>query len=623
MVEKISEIYTELFTHYLEFFPQYRRNLIILEDMHKWIKELDFGSPLQNESDLLIYMEWLSILNLLKPICLVKVPKPPEGTQFVINSYDIDKDHKEGLIFFPKDVYDIKTTIKNTLTVKPWDYSKHEIPRDDISEGYKVRVNKVHYLYHPLQFFNLMTYLQGNNYENIFRTKTYQEFYWKRKILLDDYLVKSIKEILSEKGGTIEEYVDKQVQSGNYFNQFLGIILSQNHWLTPERLRLWIKIESIFIPHFFKPSSNPDISMNVQLPYFQRWDQEKRAKKVNEINNAFKNYDENFKDFFDSNEFHKIREFRKSIEIYLRLDGLENFIDLFLLIKSEKKDKLKGRLSLFVNFIEIARILREAENRLIREYPELEEFKVEPKWYEPKYRFESEEEYNEYVKMVLLRYDIFQEDKFVIFVEGETELIILEDWLNFVYGRTGVKISLKSLGSKRSGFIFEYLIKNFEVHDFFLVLDADTKEYIVGKMANLKGKGINEDSIYIFYPDFVTENFSVQEILDAFKNYIIDTNNEIETDSKKIQISDSAYEKLEEDLISLKDQGFEEILENFLKIQLNDDRQNLKKTKFAENLRDEMRKNFRVEKGRTQYVFEKILGDFVTKIQMRQFPKER
>lgn len=622
MPEKISKIYSKLFTHYLEFLPHYRRNLIELGDMHKWIKELDFGSPLHNESDLLIYMEWLSVLNLLKPFCIVKIPKPPEGTQFVIKRFDIDKDHKEGLISFPKEIYDIRTTLENSLTVTPWDNSKHEILRDDVSEGYKVRVNKVHYLYHPLQFFNLMTYLGGNTYENIFQTKIYQEFYWKRKILLDDYLVKTIKEIVKEKGDSIEDYIEKQVQSGDHFNQFLAIMLQQNNWLTPERLELWIKIESIFLPHFFKPSSNPEISLNIQLPYSQRRDQEKRNEKIKEINNSFKNFHDNFKKFFDIDEFHKIRDFRQIIEIYLRFDGLEDFIDLFLLIKSEKKDKLKGRLSLFVNFLEIARVLREAENRLIEEYPDLEEFKTDPKWYEPKYSFESKEDYNEYVKKVLVKYDIFQEDKFVIFVEGETELIILEDWLSFVYSRTGVKISLKSLGGRRKDFIFAYLIKNFKVNDFFLVLDADGPGYVEGKKPNLKSKGIEEDSFYIFYPDFVTENFSIQEVLNAFKNYISDINNEIKPNVKKIVISDSEYEKLEEKLKNEKEKGFEDILEDFLKKQLKDNRPRLKKTKFAENLRDEMRKNFSVEKGRTQYAFEKILGNFIKKIQMRQFPKD-
>ncbi len=85
----------------------------------------------------------------------------------------------------------------------------------------------------------------------------------------------------------------------------------------------------------------------------------------------------------------------------------------------------------------------------------------------------------------------------------------------------------------------------------------------------------------------------------------------------------SNAKQLEEKLINEKEQGFEDIVEDFLKNQVNNDRLKLKKTKFAEKLRDEMRKNFFVKKGRTQYAFEKILGNFIEKIQMRQFPKNK
>ena len=86
--------------------------------------------------------------------------------------------------------------VKDTRTIKPWDYSKYELARDDILEGYKENADKVKYLYHPLQFFNLMTFLKGNIYKNTFETEIYKEFYWKRKFLLDDYIVKKINPLI-------------------------------------------------------------------------------------------------------------------------------------------------------------------------------------------------------------------------------------------------------------------------------------------------------------------------------------------------------------------------------------------------------------------------------------------
>ena len=64
------------------------------------------------------------------------------------------------------------------------------------------------------------------------------------------------------------------------------------------------------------------------------------------------------------------------------------------------------------------------------------------------------------------------------------------------------------------------------------------------------------------------------------------------------------------------------IEEKSLKTKSKNDRFKLKKTRFAEMLRNEMRINFSIEKGRIQYPFEEILGKFIKKIQMRQFPKD-
>lgn len=60
MSENISNIYAKLFKHYLEFLPQYRRNLIESKEMHKWLKDLDFGTRLNNYSDFVIYLEFLN-----------------------------------------------------------------------------------------------------------------------------------------------------------------------------------------------------------------------------------------------------------------------------------------------------------------------------------------------------------------------------------------------------------------------------------------------------------------------------------------------------------------------------------------------------------------------------------
>lgn len=108
---------------------------------------------------------------------------------------------------------------------------------------------------------------------------------------------------------------------------------------------------------------------------------------------------------------------------------MENFIDLFLYIDSEKKEKLKGYLNYYANIIEIIRTLKLMENELIKAYPSLVESKTQPKWYEPRYFFDIGEEKEEikYRTKLLLDYGLIQEETFIIFIEGPTKMKLLED----------------------------------------------------------------------------------------------------------------------------------------------------------------------------------------------------
>ena len=130
--------------------------------------------------------------------------------------------------------------------------------------------------------------------------------------------------------------------------------------------------------------------------------------------------------------------------------------------------------------IEIIRILRMIEKKFINTFPSLNKHDVPPKWYEPKYVLEKGEEI-ENRQIVLLDYGLTQADTFIIFVEGKTELILLEEWLKFISRLSRVKVNLKELTGKRKAFMFKYLVKNFNATEYFLVLDQDTEEYARGK----------------------------------------------------------------------------------------------------------------------------------------------
>lgn len=370
----------------------------------------------------------------------------------------------------------------------------------------------------------------------------------------------------------------------------------------------WIKIESLFNPKFYSQRFSREIGLDWQTP-----DGRLSRKNIDEYYNWQQDIFNNFSKVYKEEDFLEVKEFRVYVERYLSIDGLDNFIDLFLRINSEKKNKLKGNLNYFVNMLEIVKTLRLVEQELTENFPNLSKYIEEPKWYKPKYFFKSHDEEIEYNKKIFLEYGIFQEEKFVVFVEGDTELILLEDWLREMFYRTNIRISLKKLPSgKRTSFYFEYLIKDFRGSEFFLLIDADTPNYPKGKKAQLKGAGINEDSYKIFIPDFITANYNPEEVYKAFLSFFKKIKETIEAKTeRKVRLSEVEKRNL---LNSLKNKSefekYEKIVEDFLKIKLENKDYKIKKTDYASHVLDVQIKNYN-----KRYLFKEVLGKFIHKIQ--------
>ncbi|MFW9880139.1 MAG: hypothetical protein ACFFG0_44255, partial [Candidatus Thorarchaeota archaeon] len=396
----------------------------------------------------------------------------------------------------------------------------------------------------------------------------------------------------------------------------------QNRWLREPSLKLWIKIESLFSPIFNIQRNDPDINMYFQKAETFWFDKEKhrefRERYYNWREDVINNFDKHF--FFD--EFQILKEFREFVLRYIRIDGLDYFIDLFLHISDDKKDKLKGFPNYWINMVNIFTILKRMEYMYFDFYSDLSEFKTERKFYEPKYDFKDQEELIEHKKKIFLDFGLTQEETYIIFTEGLTETLLLEDWAELVFYRTSIRLNIKPLGGKRKKFIFEYLTREFKVSEFFLVLDQDTKEYADGLKANLAGKGISEDQFYVFYPDFVTANFIPQEIFEAFLGFIKELKDEIEQKSdKRIELKETDNEKVLLRLINKTDiERYEDLIEECLRIILKSPDYELDKTDFAKYLLNIMRKNLSTSPRSRKYFFEEILEKFVDKIQAKIFP---
>ena len=632
--KKLSEIYSKIFKVYLDFSPTYRRNLIDLKQMFDWLKEIEYNPGISDYPDFFLLMEWFNSINLIKPFFVVHFPaqhpyhicyNQQEVLVNNINNTDLKTLYEEGYLCFPAEIYNIKPSSSKNIS-NQWNFKKikHKIKvkAKNASENgqseIKIAIEETIYFYHPIQFFQLITYLQAFSYRDLLNKKQYKEFYWSRRFNFDDWVINRIKKYLKEEEKSTEEFIKEEISHGSSFHQIHGILFGQNRWLIERSLLLWLKLEPLFNPTFYTYRFSREISLDWQVL---------QDKKFNKLADKYYDWREkifnSFPTFFEEGDFKKVNEFRVRVERYLRIDGLDNFIDLFLRINAEKKNKLKRSPNYFVNMLEIVKTLRLMEHELIRNFPNLSKISKESKWYEPKYFFEDENEEIEYNKKILLDYGIFQEEKFVVFVEGDTELILLDDWLRMMFFRRDIKISLKKLPSgKKTASHFKNLVIDFKGSEFFLILDADTPNYIEGKKAELSGAGIDEDSYKIFIPDFITANYSIDEVFGAFLTFFKEIKEKIELNSeKKIKLSDSEKQKL---LNDLKDKAefdkYEDIIENFLKSKLNKENYKLKKTNFANHLLAIQIKNFS-KTSRNRYQFEEVLGKFIDKIQRIRFPE--
>ena len=623
--KKLSKYYSDIFKVYLNFSPEYRRNLIDLNDMFKWIEEIEIRD-ISHKYDFFVLMEWFNAFNLIKPFCIIQYP--PEmfnEAQFIIRSgsENLRELFEKGVISFPTEIYDIKISNEEDIrSIKPWKYQKIQANKD-VQENLRsyFQYDLIQYVYHPLQFFQVLTYLKGYSYRQLFSIKQYSEFYWRRRFQFDDYLIEKIKNSIKEEKKSVDDFIKEEISNTRGLHQLDFIFFGQNQWLIPRSLLMWVKIETLYRPVFFRPSRSHDVSINFQIPLEEQLNEKRFEEFLKRHNNWIKKITENLTDYFKKEDYYHIKELRQETERYLHLYGLENFVDLFLLIHSNKKNKLKGYLSYYVNILEIIRTLRKFEGFLIEKIPELEKEKKEPKWYEPKFYFESEEEKIEYIQKLYLEYGLTQKDTYVVFVEGPSEKILLEDWTRIIHSRTHVKLDIQELDGKSNAKFFKYMINKFSANEYFLILDADTDSYIAGKKEELKNAKISEDSYHIFYPDFITANFNQDEIFRAFLEYFEEISEKIKEKKGEEIVLKKTDKKEFLEILKDKEVGdkYENLVEKYLKIKLNNEEFELKKTLFARKLKN----NIVLEgKNRKRYPFEEILGKFATKIQMKTFPEE-
>ncbi|MBN1800698.1 MAG: hypothetical protein JW891_04285 [Candidatus Lokiarchaeota archaeon] len=290
------------------------------------------------------------------------------------------------------------------------------------------------------------------------------------------------------------------------------IHLRHTHWLKADILKVWIKLDSLTLygeylispsliwisPQLVQKSFRDEKKKETILKY-EHW----RDEKINEKTN-----------FLDKTEQETLKRFystlTSSFPRHHRWDynGLEHWQDLIDIVPVTKLTHFKGNLNLTVNFLKISRFLERIsweffEYNLIP-WPRNKEH-VRPYCF-----LIDEKETIEYRRSVLSEFSLFPWSPFVIYAEGSTETKILEAFFDKREWTPIVVENLKGIDKTTQALTINSSLKD---RVYFFVLDYENKS-TYDKYKDLEGT-----HAAIFYPNFVTENFEPEIVLEQFKKW--------------------------------------------------------------------------------------------------------
>jgi hypothetical protein len=192
-----------------------------------------------------------------------------------------------------------------------------------------------------------------------------------------------------------------------------------------------------------------------------------------------------------------------------------NWIDLFDVIDEDKVSEILGFISFYINLMFIRRYIERSYWYLFKKnilYDKENDFK-------PYFVCESEEEWKSYLLGVKVDFSLI--NPFILYVEGPTEQTILEEYTNHLF----LRFSITSMQGISNSIYYERLCRDSNIMKYFFVFDVHNIDEF-DKMRNLYGENCT-----FFFPDFITENFSIDEIYNSFQEWINEINLDISGES--------------------------------------------------------------------------------------------
>ncbi len=478
--------YENIFRIYLDFCPFYRRRLYTITEVYNWLETADLIPPylkMNDKDHFFVFLDFLYRNELVTPffskIIKTKVFGRTIGDELWRAEYE------NGFIRFCDD-----NILRESGLTYPYSFNGLE----------ERKVNL--YLYHPIQVIQIMSFLVKaiKKCLNLFQFEDFYEFFYHR---------------ISEINNKQYEDVKIKFKVSPFYRGTLKKSLNFAKWLKSEWLGLYIKMEKIGHTDLYASGHINDC----RIFLIDNDDEYEKGGNLRDLESWYRKFEMDKLNYFTDEELHELNLFTRLLkDISRNCDGLNEWSDLFCLIRNNK-EKLKSTLLYDVNMIQVANDL----NRLLwyLRTDDLENTEDRPPGY-----FTDDLEAEKHYQKVLYKYNLTPEPIFIVYVEGPTELNILKKWygLNCYVHSFGFK-ELLSKNKEEVKKTLDYVVGPFKSKLYFYFFDgdendsmnADIKELLVHAPVRIK-----DDYYEFFEPDFVTYNFSVEDVLKAFYIYFED-----------------------------------------------------------------------------------------------------
>jgi len=285
-------------------------------------------------------------------------------------------------------------------------------------------------------------------------------------------------------------------------------------WLSPALLKTWLKLDALLFyrEYLITPDSirvrhqatncSPHNTRKEEqiIKEFYKW-REKKLRAKEEILNE--------------EDIANLKHFIFEIDrIFIRgstfkMDGLDKWEDLFDLVPVNKMSSFKGATNICLNILSIKRFL-------IRITWALSNFNLiswpkDQRERQPYFFIKEPKDIIPYRSSVLANYNLYSTIPFTLYVEGRTEWEILSE---FVDKKLGFRFNVENMVGADNLPYFKQICDAVPDRIFYFFIDFHNLDEFQSK------KDKYGESCSFFFPDFVTENFTVKEFFRAFKLWI-------------------------------------------------------------------------------------------------------